>query len=104
MTDLGRFVLENDYLQPEKLFSKKDDALLALDFSVPDFTVQPNLEVITPPDLNLRVFYNLNEFCDIKTIDVMSTLVISQESLREGMDKGLRGTDILTFLNESCRK
>ncbi|MFH0793302.1 MAG: helicase-associated domain-containing protein [bacterium] len=104
MTDLGRFVLENDYLQPEKLFSKKDDALLALDFSVPDFTVQPNLEVITPPDLNLRVFYNLNEFCDIKTIDVMSTLVISKESLREGMDKGLRGSDILNFLNESCRQ
>lgn len=105
LTDLGSFVLEGLYLEPQKLFeSQSHNVVTPLNYDIMEFTVQPNLEVITPPDLNLKSFYHLNEFSDIKTVDVMSTLTISKESLREGMDKGLRGEDILKFLAESSRQ
>ncbi len=105
LTDLGSFVLEGPYLEPQKLFERQSRKVITpLNYDIMEFTVQPNLEVITPPDLNLKSFYHLNEFADIKTVDVMSTLTISKESLREGMDKGLRGEDILNFLTESSRQ
>jgi len=68
------------------------------------FVVQPNLEVITPPDLDLHTFYRLNEFSNMKAVDVMSTLVVTRDSLREGMDKGLRGEDVLQFLTEHSQQ
>jgi hypothetical protein len=105
LTDLGSFVLEGLYLEPQKLFERQSrDVVAPLKYDIMEFTVQPNLEVITPPDLNLKSFYHLNEFANINTVDVMSTLNISKESLREGMDKGLRGEDILKFLTESSRQ
>ena len=102
ITELGRFILEGPYETPEKLFEGRDTSILPLQNEVKTFTVQPNLEIITPPDLQLRSFYHLNEFCQIKTIDMMSTLIISRESLREGMDRGLSGEEILQFLSDSC--
>jgi hypothetical protein len=105
LTDLGRHILKREYLDPEKILEPQEEGEIdAMAYEIKQFTVQPNLEVITPPDLNLRSFYHLNEFADIKSIDVMSTLAITKESLREGMDKGLRGEDILKFLTDSCRQ
>lgn len=100
LTPLGRFILDGPYQDPTKLFQGRDDTMVSLRCEARHFIVQPNLELITPPDLDLHVFYRLNEFCDIKGVDVMSTLVLSKDSLREGMDKGLGGEDILNFLTE----
>ncbi|MBN1902470.1 helicase-associated domain-containing protein [Candidatus Sumerlaeota bacterium] len=104
-TELGRHILENENpFEPQNFFQKKQkDIIQPLNYEVQHFIVQPNLDVITPPDLNLQTFYHLNEFANIKNIDVMSTLTITRDSLREGMDKGLRGEDVLAFLNEACR-
>jgi hypothetical protein len=105
LTELGRYLLERENpVEPQSLFKKRyKDDIQPLNYEVQHFIVQPNLDVITPPDLNLQNFYHLNEFADIKGIDVMSTLTITRDSLREGMDKGLRGEDVLAFLNEACR-
>jgi len=100
LTPLGRFILDGPYTEPAKLFQARDDTMLPLKCEAEKFIVQPNLEIITPPDLDLNIFYRLNEFCDIKAVDVMSTLVLTRDSIREGMDKGLRGEDILQFLAE----
>ncbi|MCX8037305.1 MAG: helicase-associated domain-containing protein [Candidatus Sumerlaeia bacterium] len=100
LTPLGRFVLDGPYTEPAKLFQGRDDTMLPLQCEAKHFIVQPNLEIITPPDLDLHTFYRLNEFCDIKAVDVMSTLTIARDSLREGMDKGVRGEDILQFISE----
>jgi len=105
LTELGRYILEKEEpFDPHTFFKKKKkDAIQPLNYEIQHFIVQPNLDVITPPDLNLQTFYHLNEFANIKNIDVMSTLTITRDSLREGMDKGLRGEDVLAFLNEACR-
>ena len=105
LTELGRIILEKESpMTPQILFKKKiKEGVNPLNYEIEHFIVQPNLDVITPPDLNLQTFYHLNEFTNIKNIDVMSTLTITRDSLREGMDKGLRGEDVLAFLNEACR-
>jgi len=66
------------------------------------FTVLPNLDVVAPPDLNLARFYRMLQFAEIRHIDVMSILTITHESLRAGMDRGLKGDEILAFLQEGC--
>ncbi len=105
LTDLGRHILEKeDPLDPSRLFEKKArDSISPLKYEIKHFIVQPNLDVITPPDLYLPIFYELNVFSDIKNIDVMSTLSITRDSLREGMDKGLMGERVLEFLESACR-
>jgi XPB/Ssl2-like helicase family protein len=105
LSELGRYIIEKESpFDSENLFKKKHrDDITPLNYEIQHFIVQPNLDVITPPDLNLQTFYHLNEFADIKNIDVMSTLTVTRDSLREGMDKGLRGEDVLNFLNEACR-
>ncbi len=105
LTDLGRYTIENENpTAPQTFFKKKHkDFVHPLNYEIERFIVQPNLDVITPPDLNLETFYQLNEFANIKSIDVMSTLTITRDSLREGMDKGLRDEDVLRFLGNACR-
>lgn len=105
LTDLAENILTHDYLNPQKLFKDNEGqtpTIQPLKYEVNNFIIQPNLEVIAPPDLSLRTFYHLTEFSEIKNIDVMSVLTITKESLREGMDRGLKGEDILNFLNKSC--
>jgi len=105
LTELGRHIIEKeDPFNPVSLFKKKQrEGIQPMKYEIQHFVVQPNLDVLTPPDLNLRTFYQLNEFADIKNIDVMSTLSITRDSLREGMDKGLRGDEVLKFLDGACR-
>jgi hypothetical protein len=101
VTPLGRAVLDSDLDKPKKLFDGQlIDHILMLNYNVENFTVLPSLEIVTPPDLKLRAFYHLNEFAEIKTLDVMSTLLLSRESVRKGMDTGLRAEDILKFMKD----
>lgn len=101
ITPLGRAVLESNLSEPEKLFDGQDtDHLMTLRHNIEQFTVLPSLEIITPPDLRLRSFYSINEFAEIKMLDVMSTFVLTRESVRKGMDNGVRAEDILRFLTE----
>ncbi|HBF35327.1 TPA: hypothetical protein DDW35_12270, partial [Candidatus Sumerlaeota bacterium] len=80
------------------------DAPVALPFrdDMIHFTILPNLDVVAPPDLNLARFHKLRRFAIIRHIDVMSILGITRDSLRSGLDAGLTGEEILTFLQESC--
>jgi len=103
LTPLGRFILDGPWGDPGRLFQGRGDAMMPLVCEARHFILQPNLEVIAPPDLELHTFYRLNEFCDIKSVDVMTTLQLGRDSLREGMDKGLRGEDVLEFLREHSK-
>src|SRR5690606_12633000 len=77
--------------------------VMPMRFDVDQFIVQPTHEVIVPPDLGLRTFYHLNEIGLVKSIDVMSLLSITKTSLREGLDRGLDGTEIEEFLTRHSR-
>jgi len=100
LTSLGRFVLDGSYSEPATLFEGRSTEAVPLHFNVEKFTIQPNLEILAPPDLRLRHFFHLNEIADIKAVDIMSTFAISKESLREAMDKGIRTEDIVHFFTE----
>lgn len=103
-TDLGRYVFEQHPEHWSELF-RSDDANVVkpMRFDVDHFIVQPTHDVIVPPDLGLRTFYHLNEMAAIKSLDVMSILQINRESVRGGLDRGLRGEEMLDFLNRNSR-
>ncbi len=100
----ARRMFDGKYLEPDRLVSKSDQSGLPYGEESAHFTVQPNLEIVTPPDLNLGLFYRLLAFADIKKVDIMTTLTLSRESLRMGMEGGLSGGEILEFLRASSRR
>lgn len=104
VTATGRQMFDGDYLAPERLFSKYEDASLPYFEDSSHFTVQPNLEIVTPPNLALGLFFRLLGFCEVKKVDIMTTLLITRESLRLGMEQGMTGSEILEFLRGSSRK
>ncbi len=105
LTELGRFILEGPYMEPEKLFKEREDyEVLPLNFSGDHLIVQPNLEVVVPPDFRLADFYRLNKFASITNLDVMTTLTINKESVRQAMDQGMQCEEILEFFSRHSRR
>ncbi len=99
---LGRSILAVDARNPEKALSAAGKVALPFRDGMVHFTVLPNFDVVAPPDLNLRTFFQLRQFAEIRHIDVMSTLAITQNSIRAGMEHGFRGEDIIAFLEAGC--
>ncbi len=104
VSSTARQMFDGRFLDPDRLFSKYEDASLPYHTDTASFTVQPNLEIITPPDLQLSIFYKLLNFTVVKKVDVMTTLEISRDTLRQGMQHGLAGEEIIQFLEESSRR
>lgn len=103
-TDLGRFVFSRPVEEWHGLFASVGrDEVTPLSYDADKFIIQQTHEVIVPPDLNLRAFYQLNEIAEVRSLDVMSILAITRESLRAGMDRGLRAEEILSFLEKGSR-
>ncbi len=103
-TDLGRYVFERHPEHWKELFKQDaEDSVPPMKCDAEQCIIQPTHEVIVPPDLNLRTFYHLNEVAEIKSIDVMSILTITRSSIREGLDHGLRGEEILDFLQKGSQ-
>ncbi|MCC7391640.1 helicase-associated domain-containing protein [Candidatus Sumerlaeota bacterium] len=103
-TDLGRYVFNHHPEHWAEMFRPHDDnVVMPLRFDVDQFIVQPTHEVIVPPDLKLRAFYHLNEIATTRSIDVMSILSITKDSVRDGLDGGLRFEEILDFLQKGSR-
>lgn len=98
-TDLGRLLFSRPVDQWTRLFrAENDNEAMPLRYDSGKFIVQPTLEVIVPPDLDLLQFYHLNEITEVRSIDVMSILAITKDTLRAGMDRGVRVEEILHFL------
>ncbi|MCD6385405.1 helicase-associated domain-containing protein [Candidatus Sumerlaeota bacterium] len=105
LTELGRFVLESDYQESDDLFKPRSDyEVPPISYDGDYLIVQANLDVVVPPDFRLSDFYILNKFTSITSVDVMSTLTITKESIRQAMDQGLSGEDILEFLTTRSRQ
>jgi hypothetical protein len=103
-TDLGRFVFSRPLERWGQLFEKEnDDEVLPLNFDVDAFILQPTHEAIVPPDLELESFYRLNQIGQVRSVDVMSIIAITRESVREGLDRGWSGEEILEFLKTHSR-
>ena len=62
------------------------------------FVVQPNFEVLSPPDLPSAHYLKLCVIGDLKTQDVMACFHLSRDSLRRAFVRGLSGDEIRAFL------
>ena len=104
LSEFGRTLMGRSYLEVDKLFTKATDPEFPYAEQSDSFTVQPNLEIVTPPDLSLEKFYHLIQFTDIKKVDVMTTLTISRDSVRTGLDNGQTAESMLRLLQACSRK
>jgi hypothetical protein len=99
-TALGRQILAGHSGDPVRLFGARGNGNRPrIEMKARQFTVQPSLEILAPPDLALPILYRLTQFCEVVSVDVMSTLSITRRSVREAMDRGLDGEGILAFLD-----
>ncbi len=95
VTSLGRRVLAEDW-----------DAVsrgLGASFSAPDakVTIQPNLEVLVPPDTEPETYLNLARLADLRTVDVYTSMTITWDSLMNALDRGWTADELLAFLREA---
>ncbi len=104
LSDFGAVLLSRPYLNPEKVFARMPDPELPYCEETLYFTVQPNQEIITPPDLALDRLFRVLQFANIKKVDVMTTLSITRESLRAGLDTGLTAPMMIELLGACSRK
>ena len=85
------------------LHDTQDDALseqIPLQNSDAKFVVQPNFEVLSPPDLPSAHYLKLCVIGDLKTQDVMACFHLSRDSLRRAFARGLSGDEIRAFLTQ----
>lgn len=100
----GRQIFDGRYLEPARAFSKGVPPGVPYAEETMHVTVQPNLEIVTPPDLNLSLFYRLLMFAEVKKVDIMTTLAITRESVRMGMERGFTAAQIVELLRECSRR
>ncbi len=62
------------------------------------FVLQPNLEILSPPDLPYARFIALFGLADLKSIDVMTHFQITREAFQRAMNRGASGDAIREFL------
>ncbi len=91
------------YLEPQRLTPKPEEGE-APSAAGTHFTVESNLDIVVPPDLDMECFYRVLAFSEVKKVDIMTTLTLTRESLRMGMERGLSGDDILLFLKKYSRR
>lgn len=65
--------------------------------------VQPNHEIVAPRDLTLDSTFLLTRFCNVKNLDVMTTLELNRESLRPMLERGADHKSIVHFLASVSR-
>jgi hypothetical protein len=100
----ARQMFGGKYLDPAALFADKRAEGAPYAQACDRFTVQPNLEIVAPPDLNLKTFYRLLNFTEVRKVDIMTTLAVTRESLCLGLERGFSTREILDFLAERSRK
>jgi hypothetical protein len=61
------------------------------------FVVQPNYEILSPPDLPCSRYLTLCVLADLKTQDVMTRFHLSREAIQQAMGRGLSGPEIRQF-------
>lgn len=98
-TPLGASILRRQAMHPNELARETVgfDGIVP-DHVVPTFIMQPNLEIIAPPDLRLEKLLMLTRFCELRSVDVMTIFEVTRESMRAGLDSGLTGPGIVEFI------
>lgn len=95
VTPLGRSVLAEDW--PAVIRG------LGTTFFSPDagITVQPNLEILIPPDVDPTLYLNLARLGDLRSVDIYTSMAITWESLMNALDRGSSAEQVLAFLESA---
>lgn len=65
--------------------------------------MQPNFEIIAPPDVPGSMLARLIRFVDLKQMDVVVTYRLTASSCRRAARDGVSAEEVLRFLNENSR-
>ncbi|MBX7246256.1 MAG: helicase-associated domain-containing protein [Candidatus Sumerlaeaceae bacterium] len=102
-TSLGVAALDSTCFDPRMLPRDVRDESLPVYNGSQMIIVQPNLEIVAPPDLALDKLLLLTRCCFVRNNDVMTTFEISRDSLRGALDRGMRGEEVLKLLKSLSR-
>lgn len=104
LTDFGRQLFTRPYLDADKLFAGEPLSSLPYAQAGGQLMVQPNLEIVTPPDLGLDKFFNVLQFTDVKNVDVMTVLTLTADSIRAGIDAGVSAEAMVEVLEQTSAR
>ncbi len=93
VTPLGRFALTENWPAIIDAFGT------SLADSAARVTVQPNLEILAPPDLEPAVYLNLARLSDLRSVDIYTAFAITWDSLMNALDRGFSAEQLLAFLD-----
>jgi hypothetical protein len=102
-TDLGKLLFPTGALIDPDVAQEDHLDIPELQFRAEWMIVQPNLEIIAPPDLALNHLYEISRWCKIRNVDVMTTLEMTKDSVRLALDAGLRTGDLMALLQKCSR-
>jgi Helicase conserved C-terminal domain len=61
-------------------------------------TLQPNLDILAPPDLDPGFYLNLARLGDLRSVDIYTTFAVTWDSLMNALDRGFSADLLLSFL------
>lgn len=64
----------------------------------PSLYVQPDFEVLLPPNASLRLEWGVAAFADLQNADLVRTYRLTKESFGRALDHGLRSSDVIQVL------
>lgn len=70
--------------------------------TAPSLYVQPDFEVLLPPDASLHLEWSIAAFADLQNADLVRTYRLTKESFQRALDHGLKSADIIHLLQENA--
>ena len=62
------------------------------------FILQPNLEILSPPDLSSALYMQLFSIAELKEVDVLARFRVSPQTVHQAMSRGWDGASLRSFL------
>ena len=82
----------------QEALHNKDDELRSSEMNVkvhPSLYVQPDFEMLLPPDVSLRTEWDIAAFADLQTTDLVRTYRITKESFYRACEKGMSSEEMI---------
>jgi hypothetical protein len=82
---------------------KEDDRIsIETNLKLPSLYVQPDFEMLLPPDVSLRTEWDIAAFSDLQTTDLVRTYRLTKESFYRAWEKGISSEEIIHILQENA--
>lgn len=102
-TEIAQRLFDQGMLRPGEISRDIAPDALPVAFDAEWIIIQPNCEIVAPPDLALGSLLSLCGFCEVRSVDVMTLLAVTRESLQRALDVGVRGEHVRSLLGKLSR-